>query len=522
MALVASSKPLISAVKKKLPIGGVQAATQPTSGIIKPTKPFPRNTQLPASAPGVPKQTPMSAGAAILPTVPKGSSLQPAPKPAAPKPAAPTQLQPGTPVPGMEGVDLSKPGAEEQFYSDNQNYYTDPSNTQTLFETDPFADPYQGSQWFDQNGGQFSDPFAGETYWNQVGSTLQGPTSTTNWVEGNQSALRGPGEGEEFVGDTLTKYKGGTPGTSNRAEEAFQQFQETRPGIDFDAGLDPYYENAKERGAEELNRQLAARGVFGSGRGVDKLSDMFTGLEAEQANRESDFKLRQLAEGRQWDSLMGDLAGSADMSSRLGAQNELAWTQGLGNLALGAQGLGIDRFRAGTTASAAADASQIQQALAAGQISAEAAREMLMRLQTQGDFAFNAGQEDFGRDTANADLAASADTTTLNKRIAGQNAASGAQTAQRYRAGDWFDRIFGMGQELSDVTGNAFNGLFDADKQNLDDKLAALGGKFEKDAADKQQAADKAAADKARKEALDAARENNWLDAGARIVGGLF
>lgn len=83
-----------------------------------------------------------------------------------------------------------------------------------------------------------------------------------------------------------------------------------------EANLDPYYTRARERTANDMNKQLAARGQFGSSIGTGMLGDALGGLSAEQANREADYQLRRAASEMGWMGGMGNLAGQAQAAQQ--------------------------------------------------------------------------------------------------------------------------------------------------------------------------------------------------------------
>lgn len=168
-----------------------------------------------------------------------------------------------------------------------------------------------------------------------------------------------PGLSEGYAAKTLGEHAGGTPGVAQNQQEYFNEFKSNRPNIGLDAGLDPYYDRARERQSAELDNQLAARGLSTSSGGIGLISDAMKDLNAEQANREADFRLRGIGEQRAWEGLGGQLAGGADAQSNAASQNQLAWTQGLGGLAQGADAMGLQRLNSGI--GAANQAQQLEQ-----------------------------------------------------------------------------------------------------------------------------------------------------------------
>ena len=133
-----------------------------------------------------------------------------------------------------------------------------------------------------------------------------------------------PGAMEQY-GQDFRGAMNRQPMGSNRAEEWFQQFRGSSP-----PSLDPYYDHARERQGQDVDNALSARGMFGSSAGMQAYGDAMTGLNAEQANREGDYQLQR-------NQLGGNLASSADNSSRSRSQDTLGWLMGGANVANSAQ-----------------------------------------------------------------------------------------------------------------------------------------------------------------------------------------
>ena len=142
------------------------------------------------------------------------------------------------------------------------------------------------------------------------------------------------GAGENYANSALNYYgAGNTPGTTQNTQQAYQQFQNSTP-----ADTSSYYDNAVRQSNNDLNTQMAARGQYGSSNAVGQLSNADTNLRAQQANANAQYGLQRA-------STAGSLASGADASSATAANNQLAWTQGLGNLALQGQEAGQNRFQ---------------------------------------------------------------------------------------------------------------------------------------------------------------------------------
>ena len=143
-----------------------------------------------------------------------------------------------------------------------------------------------------------------------------------------------PGMGENVSAAFLGQYaQNGTPSTTQNAQGAYSQFQQSTP-----ANMDPYYDNASRNSANAINTQMAARGSYGSSNAVGVLSNAETNLRAQQAKDEAGYGLSRAGLG-------GTLASSADQSSLANSTNERNWMSGLSDLAFQNQKQGMDRYQ---------------------------------------------------------------------------------------------------------------------------------------------------------------------------------
>jgi hypothetical protein len=203
--------------------------------------------------------------------------------------------------------DLSGPGAGEKAYADYGSRFFDPGQAQGFYE---------------QNKGAYSTPGQGENVSKQVADDFQ---------RGSQ----GESAGQDYWQGVNGKYGAGGPGYST---DAYSQFDQN---VGADAGLDAYYDAAFAKTSRQLDRASAARGQFNSSEAMRGQRDASVALNAEQANREADFRLRSQQLRQQ-----GASAASAD---------ELGWTQGMGQLAFGAAD---ERLRYGESAAGMASNAQ--------------------------------------------------------------------------------------------------------------------------------------------------------------------
>lgn len=129
------------------------------------------------------------------------------------------------------------------------------------------------------------------------------------------------GTGENVSGSYLNYYgQNGTPTTSNNAQQAYSQFQASTP-----QNMSPYYDNAVRNSNNDINKQMAARGQYGSSNAVGTLSNADTNIRSQQARDEAQYGLSRAG-------LSGTLASGADQSSGAQSANELNWMGGVSNL----------------------------------------------------------------------------------------------------------------------------------------------------------------------------------------------
>lgn len=166
------------------------------------------------------------------------------------------------------------------------------------------------------------------------------------------------GTGEQVSSAFLNHYGAeGIPGVSNNAQGAYNSWSQTAgpaPGAIPDANMSRYYDNASQQQANSINRQMAARGSYGSSNAIGNLSQAETNLRAQQARDEAQYGLQrgqyELQRGQYGLSragLAGQLASAADQSSLAGSQNERGWMNDLTNLGFANQKAGTGRFLTG-------------------------------------------------------------------------------------------------------------------------------------------------------------------------------
>jgi hypothetical protein len=166
-----------------------------------------------------------------------------------------------------------------------------------------------------------SAPGAAETNYGDGSKFGQGGYGDAMMNDPGFMGALGQSPSSDYWNGVAGKYQSGGPGVSNRAEEAYQQFQGTQP-----ANMSPYYDRQVQTGTNDINRQLASRGMYGSTVGMNQLGNSIGGIRAQQAKDEAGYQLQR-------GQLAGTLGAGADLSSRGQAQSQLDWTKGLGDLA---------------------------------------------------------------------------------------------------------------------------------------------------------------------------------------------
>jgi hypothetical protein len=165
-----------------------------------------------------------------------------------------------------------------------------------------------------------TQPGVSEQYWDRNQDKLQGPSATAGAYEQAQQTFGTPGQGEQYWQQVQGKFNNPT-----NAQAAYNRAQ----GRSADPGLGEYYDRAKTQTANTMNDQLAAMGMLGSSVGAQKMGNAISALDAERANREADYVMRQ-------DQLVGQLGSAADSQnmSQLGLGGQMAGA---------AQGMGMSR-----------------------------------------------------------------------------------------------------------------------------------------------------------------------------------
>jgi hypothetical protein len=156
-----------------------------------------------------------------------------------------------------------------------------------------------------------------------------------------------PGQGEQYANAALGYYgAGNVPGVANNSQGAYDSMSQNA-GNGPAADMSAYYDNASRKASDAINKQMAARGSYGSSNAVGNLMSAETDLRAQQARDEAQYGLQRANYGLQRAGLAGSLASGADAQSVNAANNERAWTMGLGDMAFQGQQAGAQRYAQG-------------------------------------------------------------------------------------------------------------------------------------------------------------------------------
>ncbi len=219
-------------------------------------------------------------------------------------------------------------------------------STITKQPTQPSTPAPQGG-WVADPGPYVSDPGVqpgqSQGQFEGLDFTKRGPAEQ-QWID-QGSAYNSPSFGETNTQNLVAGAK--QPAQSNNSQDWFGHVAASMPTIATDPGFGSYFDNAKDRAAESINRSAAATGTYGSSSANDQNARAFTDLEGQRALKEADYNLARLGEQRAWEGLGGDLAGKADQQSISNSKDDQDWMGLLSKLGIDASSLGLDRTNAG-------------------------------------------------------------------------------------------------------------------------------------------------------------------------------
>lgn len=240
--------------------------------------------------------------------------------------------------------------------------------------------PGYGEEAYGRYGSEYFKPGKAEAYNDKTGKAYEtegvGEKTGKGMAEDFTAGAQGDSAGQRYWEGVSGRMEDGGPGYST---DAYNQFDKNVGG----PGLDKYYDQAFKQTQQRLDRSAASRGMYGSSYAMQNVRDAGVALGAEQANREADYNLRRQA--------------ALEASARGASQDELSWTQGMGELAFGA---GREQLAYGQAAvDAGATAQQLEQSrLAQGYAAAMGVDQFDLESRNSGmDAASRAQQQREGR-----------------------------------------------------------------------------------------------------------------------------
>lgn len=147
---------------------------------------------------------------------------------------------------------------------------------------------------------------------NNTGSTSYAPyatalsTALNSWLnykasqENTKAIQSGADKSADIMGYMFDKAWGGAQPYRTLGEQTlpYLQYATTGQGTPYNVETSPLYQWQKDKGTEALNRQLAARGLYGSGAGLQSLSDFYRALGAEETDKQYNRFLNAVNIGR--------------------------------------------------------------------------------------------------------------------------------------------------------------------------------------------------------------------------------
>lgn len=424
------------------------AASANRTPITAPTPaPQPGTVARPTSQPSVSVPIPIGANNGAQVTV---NGQAPAPMPAPPV-AGPLQ-QPGN--------NMTNPGYSEQALLNTQNrlledpfgsqmqQYSQQAGTPTQGENflnqnlGTLNGPGQGEQYWNQQQGQFMNPFAGEQFARQATQNMspsgpagsffnqamgqygdftgyQGPQASAGQYQ--QNAASGPLQGSQFYNQVQGEY--GTTGRytdPNLAAGQYSATQQSFGALPTPDSADPFYDRAIQLGTQAYNKDAAGRGVYGSSEALSGVGNVITDLNARRAQTAFGNSMAIAQENRARQALLGEQARMGDLSSLAGFGANLSGLETFGNLALGAgnQELGRQTMLGNQAANVDAAAQAAQNSNIAG-------------LNSFGNLAGQADQSEVSRFNSTTNAMNQADRTALERLGLGADVAFRADDSNR-------------------------------------------------------------------------------------------
>jgi hypothetical protein len=245
------------------------------------------------------------------------------------------------------------------------------------------------------------------------------------------------GQGQQFWNQVQGKFNTqGQYGGPNLAAESYNRTVGAIPGS-LQPTFDKAFDRAKETAVGDANSQAAARGAYGSSQALNNVGNVITDIEAKRADRASQFALQDSQNQAAWQGLAGQQGRAADQSEMGGFGTNLQGIQSFGDMAFNAenQDLNRDRFASGV--------------------------------------GFGIQDQGFSRVGQGINAAMNLDSADLNRTNSGFQASMGAQDQRDGRIQGAFDNTRNMQNDLTGFFGGQYDQLFGADYAAQQDAMNA-------------------------------------------------
>ena len=387
--------------------------------------------------------------------------------------------QPSTAAPGGSSAPsgtstrsglLSQPGAYEQWYQQNASRYNAPTALSSYYQG--VAGKFGGQRYqpttsrdaYGQVQSMFSQPSQGATNARSVADQLRQQSAGEDAMNTALGYFGGVNNAEQYYGDNRAFY-GSEGDIENYYDQNADRFQQAGFGenyaqgvlgnqaltgmfdnrlvgdeLDFfrdplrnqsyseqlyesgNQGLNTYYDRERARQQEDLENQMSAMGVFGSGETVQGMTDLRSNLAAEQSRDMAGLAGQADAERRARADLLFGAAGSA-------AEEEMA----RGGLMLDAAGTGMQL-----------DRDAIARLTAGGNLANQSSAYALNRVNSGMNAANTADASRFAQGAGMAGIGTQMSQAELNRLNSSSAAGLAADTEERQRMMDMFNASMGV------------------------------------------------------------------------------
>ena len=312
----------------------------------------------------------------------------------------------------------------------NRKAYENQSGGRTIAPSGmDMTSPDVGEQYQHYNQDKYNETPGGDWINQHLDNTFSNPGTYEDFYEQISPKFSQPGTGQQYWNQHAGKFNEfGNYNGPNNAQAAFNYMQSNMPGS-VQPTFDAAYDRAKETAVSDFNNQAASRGAYGSSAALSGLGGVIKDIEAARADRASDFALQDSANQRAWGMGLGQLGRSADLSGmdmhRLNQDGILAGLDAA--LSLDRNNLSRDQFAAGL----AQDAQIFEQD----------------RIRSGADLAFTASDE------------------SLQRLLAGQNAATTAQNLRNNRVQGAFNNQMSYLNTILPFISGSYADIIGADNQ---------------------------------------------------------